>query len=113
MKTRRLIAIVSVLLGSSMIGLAADQAKIKTPPAKPAATPAKATPPAPKPAAKAPAKPAAAPAKAVVKVAPKPTPAAVDFVRDIKPILEFNCVGCHREGKIKGELRYDRHDLFP
>ena len=26
-------------------------------------------------------------------------PAKVDFVKQIKPILEYNCVGCHREGE--------------
>ena len=25
-------------------------------------------------------------------------PARVDFVKQIKPILEYNCVACHREG---------------
>ncbi len=106
MNTNRLIAIVGLLAGSSIIGLSADQAK-PAPKAPPA--PAKAA----APAAKAPAKPVATPAKvAAAKPAPKVAPPAVDFVRDIKPILEFNCVACHRDGKIKGELRYDRHDLF-
>ncbi len=31
----------------------------------------------------------------------------VDFVQDIQPILEFNCVACHREGHDKGGLRLD------
>jgi hypothetical protein len=34
----------------------------------------------------------------------------IDFARDIAPILEFNCVECHRADKIKGELRMDTHD---
>ncbi|MCF6314515.1 MAG: DUF1549 domain-containing protein [Verrucomicrobiales bacterium] len=126
MNTKRLIAIVSLLVGSTVIGLAADQVKAPAkaaPAAKAAAKPAPKVPAKPvakaadpakaavKPVAKAPAKPA--PAKPVAKAPAKPAPKpAVDFVRDIKPILEFNCVGCHREGKIKGELRYDRHDLF-
>lgn len=93
MNNKRLITIISLFVGSSMAGLAADKAAPKAP-----APPVKVAP-------KAPAVPA--------KVAPKaPAPAAVDFVKDIKPILEFNCVSCHREGKDKGELRYDRHDLF-
>ncbi len=33
--------------------------------------------------------------------------ATVDFVKDIQPILEFNCVACHREGNAKGKLRLD------
>ncbi len=31
----------------------------------------------------------------------------VDFVKDVQPILEFNCVACHREGYDKGGLRLD------
>ncbi len=31
----------------------------------------------------------------------------VDFIRDVKPILELNCVSCHREDKAKGKLRLD------
>jgi len=31
----------------------------------------------------------------------------VDFVKEIKPILELNCVSCHREGQAKGDLRLD------
>jgi len=31
----------------------------------------------------------------------------VDFVRDVKPVLEFNCVSCHQESKAKGHLRLD------
>ncbi len=106
MNMKRLIVIVNLLISSSMIGQAAAPAKAAAAPAKVAA---KAPAPAVKPVAKAPAKPAATSAK---PAAAKSVPATVDFVRDIKPILEFNCVGCHREGKIKGELRYDRHDLF-
>lgn len=32
----------------------------------------------------------------------------IDFVRDIQPILEFNCVACHREEYDKGGLRLDQ-----
>lgn len=35
----------------------------------------------------------------------------VDFVKDIQPILEFNCVACHREDHKKGGLRIDTKDL--
>jgi formylglycine-generating enzyme required for sulfatase activity len=31
----------------------------------------------------------------------------VDFAKDIQPILEFNCVACHRDGHDKGGLRLD------
>ncbi len=31
----------------------------------------------------------------------------VDFVRDIQPIFEFHCVGCHREGHAEADLRMD------
>jgi formylglycine-generating enzyme required for sulfatase activity len=32
----------------------------------------------------------------------------IDFVKDIQPLLEFNCVACHREGHVKGALRLDK-----
>jgi formylglycine-generating enzyme required for sulfatase activity/mono/diheme cytochrome c family protein len=35
----------------------------------------------------------------------------IDFVKDVQPILEFNCVACHREGEAKGKLRLDSRDL--
>ena len=31
----------------------------------------------------------------------------VEFVRDVQPVLEFNCVACHRDGHAKGGLRLD------
>jgi len=31
----------------------------------------------------------------------------VDFVKDVQPLLEYNCVACHREGEDKGKLRLD------
>lgn len=34
-----------------------------------------------------------------------------EFTKDIKPILEQNCVSCHRDGYIKGGLRLDDKDL--
>ena len=35
----------------------------------------------------------------------------VNFVKDIQPILEFNCVACHRDGHNKGGLRLDEKSL--
>lgn len=32
----------------------------------------------------------------------------VDFVKDVQPVLEFNCVACHREGYVRGGLRLDK-----
>ncbi|MFT5122406.1 MAG: sulfatase activating formylglycine-generating enzyme [Kiritimatiellia bacterium] len=37
--------------------------------------------------------------------------AKVDFLRDVKPVLEFNCVSCHQETKVKGKLRLDTEEL--
>ena len=31
----------------------------------------------------------------------------IDFVQDVQPVLEFNCVACHREDYAKGGLRLD------
>lgn len=36
--------------------------------------------------------------------------AKIDFVKDIKPILEQNCVKCHGEEKQKGKLRLDEKE---
>ena len=45
---------------------------------------------------------------ALLAAAPGLTAAeAVDFEKQIRPILELNCVGCHYEGHDKGELRLD------
>ncbi len=35
----------------------------------------------------------------------------IDFVKDVQPILEFNCVACHREGHDKGKLRLETRAL--
>jgi formylglycine-generating enzyme required for sulfatase activity len=35
--------------------------------------------------------------------------AAIDFVRDVKPILETNCVSCHSGGKAEGSLDLSTH----
>jgi len=32
----------------------------------------------------------------------------IDFVKDMQPLLELNCVACHREGHAKGGLRLDK-----
>jgi formylglycine-generating enzyme required for sulfatase activity len=34
-----------------------------------------------------------------------------DFVKDVKPILEFECVACHREGHDQGGLRLDTREM--
>ena len=36
----------------------------------------------------------------------------IDFVRDIQPILEFNCVNCHNADEAKSELRFDKAEFF-
>ena len=35
----------------------------------------------------------------------------IDFAKDIQPILEFNCVSCHKEGHDKGGLRLETRSL--
>ena len=35
----------------------------------------------------------------------------VDFVKDIQPLFEFNCVACHRDTHAKGSLRMDTREL--
>ena len=34
--------------------------------------------------------------------------AEIDFVRDVQPILEHNCVSCHRADNAKGDIRLDQ-----
>jgi len=36
----------------------------------------------------------------------------IDFVRDIQPIIEFNCVSCHNADEAKAELRFDKAEHF-
>jgi len=50
----------------------------------------------------------------ILALAPFATSVAqkVDFVKDIQPILEFNCVSCHDANEAKADLRFDRADLF-
>ncbi|MEX2578346.1 MAG: PSD1 and planctomycete cytochrome C domain-containing protein [Verrucomicrobiales bacterium] len=38
--------------------------------------------------------------------------AKIDFVRDIQPILEFNCVSCHDATEAKAGLRFDKAEHF-
>jgi hypothetical protein len=35
----------------------------------------------------------------------------INFAKDVQPILELNCVACHREGHDKGHLRMDVREL--
>src|SRR5688500_13693089 len=47
--------------------------------------------------------------------ADKPLPAAAasaDFMRDVRPILESRCVGCHGPEKQKGKLRVDTREAL-
>ena len=37
--------------------------------------------------------------------------AEVDFVQDVQPVLEFNCVSCHRADNAKGKLRLDEKEF--
>ena len=37
--------------------------------------------------------------------------AKIDFVKHVQPILEFNCVSCHRDGYDKGGLRLETREL--
>jgi formylglycine-generating enzyme required for sulfatase activity len=34
----------------------------------------------------------------------------IDFVKDVQPLLELNCVTCHRDGHDKGKLRLDERE---
>lgn len=48
----------------------------------------------------------------VVGRAADSAPPAVDFAKDIQPILEFHCVSCHNAEEAKGDLRFDQSDHF-
>ncbi|MCI0419854.1 MAG: hypothetical protein L0387_13660 [Acidobacteria bacterium] len=41
---------------------------------------------------------------------PKASPAAVDFLKDIKPIFENACLTCHNEGLASGGFRLDNQE---
>ncbi len=42
---------------------------------------------------------------------PPAAPGPVDFVTQVKPVLEAHCVGCHGADKRKGDYRLDRKEL--
>jgi hypothetical protein len=46
-------------------------------------------------------------AQAAAELAPAQKPGAVDFHREIRPILENACYSCHQGSKVKGGLRLD------
>lgn len=48
----------------------------------------------------------------LLALAASPAPAAPDFQEHIQPILERNCVRCHKADKVKGGLRMDTHQLM-
>ena len=48
----------------------------------------------------------------LVALAVQAAEAAPDFVKDIQPILEKNCVRCHDADKTKGGLRMDTYELI-
>jgi hypothetical protein len=115
------LAVAASLIGGSVLSTAQDAAAPKpatvAKPATDAPKPAAASAPVPKPTAAPAPTASAAPAPTPATAAAKPATAAVaapafDFHKDIKPILEFNCVGCHNEEKSKGELRYDAKEHF-
>ena len=39
---------------------------------------------------------------------PQPSAGPIDFARDVRPIFQSRCLGCHGPGKQKGGLRLDR-----
>lgn len=41
----------------------------------------------------------------------KRLPKEISFVEHVQPILELNCVACHYEGKVKGDLRLDTKEF--
>lgn len=47
----------------------------------------------------------------LVLVAISATAAAVDFRKDVLPILESNCIKCHKDGKEKGDLNLQEHKI--
>lgn len=40
----------------------------------------------------------------------EPTPAPVDFGRDVAPIIETNCLRCHNSSKVEGGLLLESHE---
>jgi formylglycine-generating enzyme required for sulfatase activity len=47
--------------------------------------------------------------EAIVLVNDSPSRAAVDFEKEIKPIIEAACLHCHNESKAEGDLRLDSY----
>ena len=45
----------------------------------------------------------------VVLETKKRLPKEISFVEDVQAILELNCVACHYDGKVKGDLRLDTY----
>ncbi len=46
------------------------------------------------------------------KTLPPPADHLVDFIKEIKPILEKSCVNCHGHGRSKGNFRMDNRETF-
>ncbi|MFO1458182.1 MAG: DUF1549 domain-containing protein [Verrucomicrobiota bacterium] len=55
---------------------------------------------------------ASAPTADAIAKLPPPATRAVDFTRDIQPILGSACVKCHGRGKAKGDWRIDTRETF-
>ena len=43
---------------------------------------------------------------------PLPAPHKVDFVKEIKPILESSCIKCHGRGRIKGDFSIESRETL-
>ena len=47
-----------------------------------------------------------------IKTLPPPASHLIDFVKEIKPILEKSCANCHGHGRSKGSFRIDSRETF-
>src|SRR5262245_42201902 len=47
-----------------------------------------------------------------IKALPPAAPHAVDFSKEIKPILEARCVNCHGRGRDKGDFKIDTRETL-
>src|SRR5262245_5764140 len=47
-----------------------------------------------------------------IKQLPPPADRAIDFSKDIKPIIEASCIKCHGRGRDKGGLRFDTRETL-
>ncbi len=54
----------------------------------------------------------AAPSADAIAKLPAAVSRAVDFRRDVQPILEASCVKCHGRGKAKGDWKLDTREMF-